>query len=54
MFFHFTHQEFCFLLTGKPLLNPATMAGFSVYKKSGEDETIVPTALCFLVIIDIL
>lgn len=33
MFFYFTHQEYYYLLTGKPLLNPATMAGFSHYKK---------------------
>ena len=29
MFFDFTHQELFFLLIGKPLRNPATMAGFS-------------------------
>ena len=38
MFFHFTHQEFYYLLTGKPLLNPATMAGFSEYN-SGAAKT---------------
>ena len=34
MFFDFTHQELFFLLIGKPLRNPATMAGFSGYKKA--------------------
>jgi len=34
MFFHFTHQEFYYLLIGKPLRNPATMAGFSGYNET--------------------
>ena len=34
MFFDFTHQELFFLLIGKPLRNPATMAGVSGYNKN--------------------
>ena len=41
MFFHFTHQEFYYLFTGKPLRNPATMAGFSGYKKLLQKTIIV-------------
>ena len=45
MFFHFTHQEYYYLLTGKPLLNPATMAGFSEYKKRTCFRPFPPTSV---------
>ena len=34
LFFYFTHKEYYYLLIGKPLRNPVTMARFSEYKKT--------------------